>query len=1368
MDSNFDLGDAIERLGDDHLELDHERDINNDDPETILEGAVEAVADQSDAITIPEVFASYCSLLKHADSIPSSVMTKLLDSLSSGIFAEFEATQTDAANDSRETFETHKKALEMYAFVLMWAVKAADKVKGSDGGDNISALVAPRSRRGRGGKAGGRGAAAKKQRGSEEWNWTGQIPQILSVIGKVLARLFTQRLWTTTAEREKYIGCLTRPAYHVAENEQYMKSEGVRKGVYTVICLAVKHQGHAAAAQILIMQRLQYYEHLAEPMAQCLFELSKVYDHNQLPDEILREVAGLSFAGQDSKQTKSFSRFLTKFAQISPRTVLKQMSLLVNHLDAEAYNIRVAMIEVIGWLIKDLDDSLDGGATEEDTMDQKQIQKQIKGLFDMLFERMLDTSPYVRIKVLQVLASLCKLKRKHPKQRLEATRRAITALEDKSALARKAAIILLIELMETHPYGFAQGGLLNLQQFETEHEQAEAELKEVEARVGKALENADDSQEQEGGSGEVPEEKHRSGDDDDDDDNDDMDVDGEDVPTDEEKEEDPPTDDEDEGEQDGDDSMAVDGEEPTSPKPKKAKKKPKLKPRKSQINVVAMDAEAAIAALEGSKATQLRLKKKFFVEALKFIRYLEGSIDTLVALLGSTSKGEVLEAIRFFEVAHRYELTRAEEGIKKMLHLIWAKDNNVTEDDGKEHKGVKSRLLECYRNIYFDAVTGFDAQGQVNRIAKNMIERTYNATLAELTSLEEMIRILMEDGHIHQDVINKLWQIFEKNRQLPKEQRRGAIVIIGMMALAKRSVLADRVDCLLKVGLGALGKADLHLARYTCVALQRLNGSAKKVKGSLHDKTLRLPMDHAVFRKLQEFIERPCRIKDWFGVAEQAINTIYALGQHPDVLCNDIIKNLTRRAFGPRQTATATQEPPPDTDPDAMDEDQPGDTSRTSDTPPSQAAPADGMGDAFELSQLLFVVGHVAIKHIAYLELVEREMKRQKDEKQAAEKAARGGASATNKDGEELDQVAGNAEDDIGDRVHEIREQELLYGEQSLLAIFGPMLVHISGSPHKFKNPTLRAASTLSLCKFLCVSPAFCEENHRLLFKILENSKNASIRSNIVIGLGDVAVSFSSIIDENSSELYKGLSDRDNTVKKNTLMVLTHLILNGMVKVKGQLGEMAKCLEDEDQRIADLAKLFFTELSTKDNAIYNNLPDVISHLSTGEHALEEEKFKSTMKYIFTFIEKDKQADNIVEKLCQRFRVTDDERQWRDIAFCLSLLPYKSEKSVKKLIEALPAYQDKLHVDGVSETFSEILTKAKSQKSGNSKENVMAELQEFEEALAAHKLEGDENKALEKRVGKKKKAQAKKQATRRNVTRKSASTSTKPEDMDEDE
>jgi condensin complex subunit 1 len=51
---------------------------------------------------------------------------------------------------------------------------------------------------------------------------------------------------------------------------------------------------------------------------------------------------------------------------------------------------------------------------------------------------------------------------------------------------------------------------------------------------------------------------------------------------------------------------------------------------------------------------------------------------------------------------------------------------------------------------------------------------------------------------------------------------------------------------------------------------------------------------------------------------------------------------------------------------------------------------------------------------------------------------------------EELDQVAGNAEDEIGDRIHTVREDELLYGEHSLLAKYGGMLKLVCGRPDKF------------------------------------------------------------------------------------------------------------------------------------------------------------------------------------------------------------------------------------------------------------------------------------------------------------------------------
>ncbi len=136
-------------------------------------------------------------------------------------------------------------------------------------------------------------------------------------------------------------------------------------------------------------------------------------------------------------------------------------------------------------------------------------------------------------------------------------------------------------------------------------------------------------------------------------------------------------------------------------------------------------------------------------------------------------------------------------------------------------------------------------------------------------------------------------------------------------------------------------------------------------------------MDNPLFKKLQDAIEAPCNIKEWFPFAEQAINTVYALAERPDLFCDQLIKNLTRRAFAPKsKKAPASQR-----DPDAMDEDagvEPADILGPHDTDDDR-----DVGDAFEMSQLLFVVGHVAIKQIVFLEQVEREWKRQKNEKEA-------------------------------------------------------------------------------------------------------------------------------------------------------------------------------------------------------------------------------------------------------------------------------------------------------------------------------------------------------------------------------------------------
>ena len=112
---------------------------------------------------------------------------------------------------------------------------------------------------------------------------------------------------------------------------------------------------------------------------------------------------------------------------------------------------------------------------------------------------------------------------------------------------------------------------------------------------------------------------------------------------------------------------------------------------------------------------------------------------------------------------------------------------------------------------------------------------------------------------------------------------------------------------------------------------------------------------------------------------------------------------------------------------------------------------------------------------------------------------------------------------------------------------------------------------------------------------------------------------------------------------------------------------MAVLLDNPDQSISDMCKLFFTELSTKDNAIYNGFIDIFSGLLSDEE-LPNDSFKTIIKYLLTFIDKDRHQKQLSEKLLSRILKAETQRQWDDIAFVLNQLPNKSEKVQQVLDE----------------------------------------------------------------------------------------------------
>jgi condensin complex subunit 1 len=167
--------------------------------------------------------------------LPTHALSKIFDLIMSGLAAEADTINSDLENpDEQETIAHHKTLLEVYGYLLQWAIacvetKAAEK-----------SSTAPAARaRGKGAKS--KAAASKDKDGS--WDSAAQLQSALDVMSKVL-KLKLGKIFLTTSERDTFIGLLTRPVYMILESEQRVKNTAIRMHAFKVLCIAVKHHGH--------------------------------------------------------------------------------------------------------------------------------------------------------------------------------------------------------------------------------------------------------------------------------------------------------------------------------------------------------------------------------------------------------------------------------------------------------------------------------------------------------------------------------------------------------------------------------------------------------------------------------------------------------------------------------------------------------------------------------------------------------------------------------------------------------------------------------------------------------------------------------------------------------------------------------------------------------------------------------------------------------------------------------------------------------------------------------------------------------------------------------------------------------------------
>lgn len=191
---------------------------------------------------------------------------------------------------------------------------------------------------------------------------------------------------------------------------------------------------------------------------------------------------------------------------------------------------------------------------------------------------------------------------------------------------------------------------------------------------------------------------------------------------------------------------------------------------------------------------------------------------------------------------------------------------------------------------------------------------------------------------------------------------------------------------------------------------------------------------------------------------------------------------------------------------------------------------------------------------------------------------------------EEMGLEGAEAEDAECMYVEALLERKMHTSSSSLLSQLLPFVMDVlkqqnaqenkksSSESEREESERLQMACAMCLIRCMSLSLRLCEDNLQFVFTLLEKSPHALLRSQLILGIGDLVVyRFPNAIEPWTKHLYLPLRDSLHTqVRMNTIRVLSHLILKEMIKTRGQAHEIALCIVDPEASIAALAKLFFS------------------------------------------------------------------------------------------------------------------------------------------------------------------------------------------------
>ncbi|KAJ8687031.1 hypothetical protein QAD02_022825 [Eretmocerus hayati] len=1134
------------------------------------------------------------------------------------------------------------------------------------------------------------------QKSDIQEEWEGQREKTLETVHRWL-QVPLKNLWTPPIVEDSFVGTLSQICYKILETTKDIKSKTTRNLIFQILGTLVKKYNHGIACVVRINQLARFHEALAAPIGAGVALMVTECGCTGLIKEIAKEIAHSEPGEADAR---NFSAFLESITATQADIVLPILDSITDFLDNENYVMRNCAIGVMGTIVAQV---LTGeGLTPEKRTTRDEC-------LDSLEDHILDCNAYVRSKVLQTWQKLCCEGAIPLSRQNRLLKASVLRLEDKSANVRKQALQLLRAVLQSNPFA----SKMNQEKFSQNLEQAKAELKQLQTEVFHTEGAVEEREELWNTQLPLIEEAINK-----------LTEDEKNNPEDDEKEN--------ESVEEIDiketfekiqkyilkdkcmkavkylknlfarSGFAKDMENACEETKKEAlllfmyrifmNSSPKKKEGEESDNEQGSQEETkktlATDQEDLKKLDQIKVKKnlvEYLQNCYTFSVELERTIPIVEKLLYSVNPGDAIEACSFLGAAYQFQIAGALESCRKALFQVFCKDQSV-----------RDNVAVVYKDIYLDhSGSQMTPRTKALQSVKSLIKLLDGMGSGQSTALAKLIVSWRSTNDLDAEALKVMWEMFSlKLANTSPLESRSALMLLTMAAQFEPNIITDNLNVLIKVGLGPRAKDDLLLARDTCRAFLTIKQDCSK---DLDKSPIRYPNDHEMFNHICNLLKEAAlqeKSNGYLSFAVDAVNVIYHLADQPDLLMRDVIVHVGKVSKLMRS----------------------GENNQV-----------EVEVSAAVLARFLLLAGHLAIREMVHLdqsiykELKRRNAVREKKKEMrsrvsnirnrksmnasamsavsvvsnaslpgSAQRSIRGNA---NKDDETEDGMEGATADDAdAEHINMCLETELL-AQNSFLSKFIPLIKEICQYPEKYPDKTVQAHGVLALSKFMTISSIFCEENMQLLVTILERSSHPEIRANILVGLTDLMTRFPNQIEPWTSHIYGRLKDEDLDVRSTCVRMLSNMILGEMIRVKGQVAQLALCMVDENETIRSDTKQLFRDLSHKGNALYNVMPDILSCLSDSELNLSEKNFQEIIKFILGLLQKDRQVDSIIEKLCSRFKLAVTERQWRDLSYCLTLLKF-SAKGIRTLIKDLPLLKDKIHNNDVQKALNTIVEQTK--------------------------------------------------------------------------